>query len=96
MNAADANPLLDFSGLPRFDAIRAEHVTPAVDALIADARAAVDAVATDPRPPTWDNVVEPLADALDRLDRAWGAVATSTPSSARPRCATPTTATCRR
>ena len=27
MNATD-NPLLDFSGLPRFDAIRAEHVTP--------------------------------------------------------------------
>ena len=26
------------------------------------------------RPPTWDTVVVPLADALDRLDRAWGAV----------------------
>ena len=72
--APAANPLLDFSGLPRFDAIDAGHVTPAVDALLAAARAAVDAVATDPRPPTWDNVVEPLDDALDRLDRAWGAV----------------------
>ena len=69
-----ANPLLDFSGLPRFDAIDAGHVTPAVDALLTAARAAVEAVATDPRPPTWDNVVEPLDDALDRLDRAWGAV----------------------
>jgi oligopeptidase A len=72
--APAANPLLDFSGLPRFDAIDAGHVTPAVDALLAAARAAVEAVATDPRPPTWDNVVEPLDDALDRLDRAWGAV----------------------
>ena len=74
MNADNANPLLDFSGLPRFDAIRAEHVTPAVDRLLADARAAVDAVATDSRPATWDNVAEPLAEPLDRLDRAWGAV----------------------
>ena len=72
--AAPVNPLLDFSGLPRFDAIRAEDVTPAVEALVAAARVVVDAVATDPRPPTWDNVVEPLDDALDRLDRAWGAV----------------------
>jgi oligopeptidase A len=72
--APAANPLLDFSGLPRFDAIRSEHVTAAVETLLAAARSAVDAVATDPRPPTWDNVVEPLEDALDRLDRAWGAV----------------------
>jgi oligopeptidase A len=69
-----ANPLLDFSGLPRFDVIRPVHVTPAVDALLADASAAVERVATDPQPATWDRVVEPIADALDRLDRAWSAV----------------------
>ena len=69
------NPLLDFSGLPRFDAIRPAHVTPAVDALLDDARAAVERVATDAEPATWDRVVEPIADALDRLDRAWSAVA---------------------
>ena len=69
-----ANPLLDFSGLPRFDAIRPAHVTPAVDALLEDARAAVERVATDPRPATWDRVAEPIADALDRLDRTWSAV----------------------
>ena len=42
------NPLLDFSGLPRFDAIRPEHVTPAVDALLADARRAIEIIATNP------------------------------------------------
>ena len=31
----NTNPLLDFSGLPRFDAIQPEHVQPAVDELIA-------------------------------------------------------------
>jgi oligopeptidase A len=76
MNADNqTNPLLDFSGLPRFDAIRAEHVTPALDRLIAAARCAIEAVAADPRPATWDTVAEPLAEALDRLERAWGAVA---------------------
>jgi oligopeptidase A len=39
------NPLLDFSGLPRFGEITPEHVAPAVDALLADARATIDRVA---------------------------------------------------
>jgi oligopeptidase A len=69
-----SNPLLDFSGLPRFDAIRATDVAPAIDALIASARAKIEAVATDARPATWDSVAEPIADALEPLDRAWGAV----------------------
>lgn len=30
-----SNPLLDFSGLPRFDLFRPEHVTPAIEQLIA-------------------------------------------------------------
>ena len=71
MNSA-VNPLLDFSGLPRFDAIRPAHVAPAVDRLLATARAAVESVATDARSATWDVVVEPLAEPLDQLDRAWG------------------------
>ncbi len=33
------NPLLDFSGLPRFGRIRAEHIVPAIDVLLDDARA---------------------------------------------------------
>ncbi|HVO90027.1 MAG TPA: M3 family metallopeptidase [Casimicrobiaceae bacterium] len=70
----DRNPLLEFDGLTRFDAFRVEHVTPAVDALLADARSAVEAVATSTAPPTWDRVVEPMETALDHLDRAWSAV----------------------
>lgn len=33
------NPLLDFSGLPRFAEIKPEHVTPAVDELLSRNRA---------------------------------------------------------
>ncbi|MDH5246244.1 MAG: M3 family metallopeptidase [Betaproteobacteria bacterium] len=68
------NPLLDFSGLPRFDAIRTEHVTPAMDTLLARARATVDAVAAPEVEATWPALVEPITEALDRLERAWGAV----------------------
>ncbi len=70
----NANPLLDFSGLPRFDTIRTEHIAPAVDQLLAQARATVATVANDPGAPTWHALVEPLAEVLDRLQRSWGAV----------------------
>ena len=36
------NPLLDFSGLPRFGEIGPEHVTPAVDALLEENRALLE------------------------------------------------------
>jgi oligopeptidase A len=74
MNANTTNPLLDFSGLPQFDIIRADHVTPAVDALLAEGRRTIEAVATATTKPSWETVVEPLAEPLDRLDRAWGVV----------------------
>ena len=72
MNAS--NPLLEFPGLPRFDAIEPAHVSPAVDELLAKARAAIEAVAADSCPATWKSVVTPLVECLDRLDRAWSAV----------------------
>src|SRR5438093_12517651 len=70
-----ANPLLDFSGLPRFREITPAHVAPAIDALLADARSIIEHVARQSEAPRWDNFVQPLADALDRLDRAWNQVA---------------------
>jgi len=71
----DANPLLDFSGLPRFSAVGPEHVGPAIDLLLADGRATV-ARLTDPvTPATWHEFVEPLEDVNERLARAWGIVA---------------------
>ena len=68
------NPLLDFSGLPRFSDITPEHVMPAMEQLIAEARAAIAKVESS-EAVTWGNVVEPLQDATERLGRAWGAVA---------------------
>jgi hypothetical protein len=36
------NPLLDFSGLPRFDAVQPEHVAPAIRQLLDENRALID------------------------------------------------------
>jgi oligopeptidase A len=68
------NPLLDFSGLPRFADIRTEHIAPAVGQLLAENRALVAQVREDKASPTWDNFVQPMTDANERLSRAWGQV----------------------
>ncbi len=68
------NPLLDFTALPRYTEVRPEHVTPAVDRLLAENRALVERLATDAAAPTWDRFVQPLEDANERLSRAWGQV----------------------
>jgi oligopeptidase A len=68
-----ANPLLDFSGLPRFSDIKPEHVAPAVDQLLAEGREVIGKVSLVPA--TWDEFVSPLEDANERIGRAWGQVA---------------------
>ncbi|WP_035053392.1 M3 family metallopeptidase [Andreprevotia chitinilytica] len=68
------NPLLDLATLPRYDAIRPEHVNPALDVLLEEARKAV-AAAEVIENPTWDTFVAPSEDVMERLGRAWGAVA---------------------
>ena len=67
------NPLLANSPLPRFDAIRPEHVEPAISRLIAEQRARVaqiEAIAE----PTFKTVVEPLEELRHRLSRVWSPV----------------------
>ena len=68
------NPLLDFSGLPRFAEFKPEFVTPAVDQLLAEARAAVEHAMAAETPAEWDAFVAPLEDANEKLGRAWGQV----------------------
>lgn len=68
------NPLLDFSGLPRFGEIRPEHVTPALDVLLADAQAAIDRALDARTPATWADVVDATERATEPLSRAWGIV----------------------
>jgi len=69
-----SNPLLDFSGLPRFGAVRTEHIAPAVDQLLAENRALLARLTDRDTPATWSAFAQPLEDANERLSRAWGVV----------------------
>ena len=67
------NPLLDFSGLPKFSAFTPADVAPAIDFLIAHNHEQVEKIAAIAAP-DWDNFFVPLSDAADKLNRAWGIV----------------------
>ncbi|QOJ08370.1 M3 family metallopeptidase [Nitrosomonas sp. H1_AOB3] len=69
------NPLLDFSTLPRYEEIRNEHITPAMDELLRDCRAVVNRVKNATESPDWQDFVQPVVDANERLSRAWGQIA---------------------
>jgi len=68
------NPLLDFSGLPRFSELKPEHVAPAIERLVTEGRSRVAQVLRAEVPAAWETFVEPLEDATERLSRAWGQV----------------------
>ena len=70
----NANPLLDFSGAPRYDLVAPEHVAPAISALIDEGRALIERLTNNPAEPDWDSFAMPLAEIGDRLSRAWGVV----------------------
>ena len=68
------NPLLDFSGLPRFSEFNPDNVTPAVDTLLQESGAIVERLSHDAATPTWDHFVAPLDNANEHMNRAWGQV----------------------
>ncbi len=72
--AHPANPLLDFSDHPLFDAINPEQIASALDHLLADADAALEKVTATNFPSDWRAIAAVLDVATERLSRAWGAV----------------------
>ena len=68
------NPLLDWTDLPPFPDIRPEQVEPAVDAVLAESRAAYARLRSLERP-DWDSFIAPQEALGDRLHRAWSPVA---------------------
>ncbi|MBK6617870.1 MAG: M3 family metallopeptidase [Nitrosomonas sp.] len=69
------NPLLDFSGLPRFEAIRNEDITPAIDELLRDCRSVMETIGKAATPADWPDFIQPMVDVNERLARAWGQIA---------------------
>jgi len=69
-----ANPLLDFSDLPRFHLVQPEPVKPAIESLLTDGRALIERLTADSTPATWADFAGALADGLEDFGRAWGVV----------------------
>ena len=68
------NPLLTTTVLPLFSEIKPEHIEPAISQLLAEARAVVDQQLQATSQYTWNNLVEPLEEAEDKLNKAWSPV----------------------
>ena len=68
------NPLLATTGLPDFSAIQPAHVEPAIDQLLADYQAGIDALIASTEPRTFENVMQVCERLDDRLARAWAPV----------------------
>ena len=72
-----SNPLIEVAdshnALPKFSAIKPEHVEPAVEQVISDAKGAIDEVLAANQY-TWKDLVEPLQKADERIQKVWAPV----------------------
>jgi oligopeptidase A len=68
------NPLLNLGVRPDFTAVRAEHVAPAIDRLLADADAALEQAVSDDMPADYAALSAVLDVAVERLRRSWGVI----------------------
>ena len=68
------NPLLENTELPQFSKIVPAHVEPAIDQLLAEARLTITNSLQSGGPYTWHNLIEPIEEAEDRLNKAWSPV----------------------
>jgi oligopeptidase A len=67
------NPLLSNASLPPFSKIEPKHVVPAITELLAQTRSVVQN-SLQQSPYTWENLVDPIENADDKLNRAWSPV----------------------
>jgi oligopeptidase A len=75
INTIENNPLLDFSGLPRFGQIEVEQVIPAIEHLLRENREKLAELLIDSNNTyTWENLLQPIEEMDDRLSRAWSPV----------------------
>jgi oligopeptidase A len=68
------NPLISLAAFPAFSSISAEHVAPAISALLARCRETLTGVCEPSVPATWEAVITPLQKTHRELSRAWACV----------------------
>ena len=74
MNNATNPLLISVHDIVDYAAVKAEHVVPAIEKMLADSRIAVEAAADPSLPATWEAIITPLDDATEPLWRAWSVI----------------------
>ncbi len=74
MDMQATNPLLAETALPRFSTVRPEYVSPAIETILADYRARIDALTAPDMPHDFDSVMLEQERLEQRLNRAWAPV----------------------
>ena len=67
------NPLLNFSDLPQFSAIKVEHVLPALETVLTQSRAEIELLC-DIKKPTWLNFAAKTEDIDEKISRVWSPI----------------------
>ncbi len=70
-HAADNPLLVPAEAYVDYAAVRPEHIQPAITALIADTRTAIETATNHAEAPNWENLIEAIDDPSERLHRAW-------------------------
>ena len=73
MNTISDNPLLIGKGIPPFDAIKTDHVVPAMTQILAELDQELSNLEATVQP-TWSGLVEPLQRIIERLTWSWGTI----------------------
>ena len=68
------NPLLENTELPLFSQIKTEHIEPAIRQLLSAAQATVEKLLAANKTYTWANLIAPLDEAENRINKAWSPV----------------------
>lgn len=68
------NPLLTAADLPAYAAIRPAHIEPAIDHWLAENRAEIERLLAANAVYGWDNLIRPLEELEDRLNKTWSPV----------------------
>ena len=69
-----SNPLLDTSGLPKFDAIQPQHAKPALEELIAAHRQKLAGILADSGARDFASLITPLEEMGHELSRVWSPI----------------------
>ena len=67
------NPLLNFTGIPRFDLIKPEYIEPAITKVLEDSESKLEKLEENIEP-TWEGLIQPLEELSLPFDYCWGPI----------------------